>query len=330
MIPILFQHAPSAQKPPKDATEEELVDYRERLKQKRLNVYALDQMRRLREACPPDRHMVFCGDGSYTNAVIIKNLPQHCTYIGRIRKDAKLHYPPKLDSTTKVNGRPRSFGMQAPTPEELRVDEALPWQSVNVFAAGKTHEMRIKTMDQVLWRKSGTKHVVRVVVIAPLGYRLRNGSKLLYRQPAFLICTDPEADLQKLVQYYLWRWGIEVNFREEKSLLGAGDAQVRTEQSNVHLPAMVVAAYSILWLAALRMHARGELPEGIRQPKWRAKSKEQQPLPSTGDLLRTLRGEIWARAIRPGTFYHFMTDSPADQKPPKPSPSLPAALFCAA
>ena len=182
----------------------------------------------------------------------------------------------------------------------------------------------------MLWRKSGTQNTVRAVVIAPLGYRLRKGSKLLYRQPAFLLCTDPELNLQQLVQYYLWRWGIEVNFREEKSLLGAGDAMVRTEPSNLSLPAMVVAAYSMLWLAALRMHGRGDLPTGIRPPKWRAKSKEGQTLPSTGDLLRTLRGEIWARAIRPGTFYDFMTDSAADKKSQKPSPSLPSALLSAA
>src|SRR5205823_8142721 len=34
--------------------------------------------------------------------------------------------------------------------------------------------------------------------IKPLGYRLRNGSKLLYRKPAFLICTDLKLDLQTL------------------------------------------------------------------------------------------------------------------------------------
>jgi len=102
-----------------------------------------------------------------------------------------------------------------------------------------------------------------MVAIAPLGYRLRKGSKLLYRQPAFLLCTDPELDLAQLIEYYLWRWGIEVNFREEKSLLGAGDAQIRTPQSNRSLPTMVVAAYSLLWLAALRMHKRDDLPIGI-------------------------------------------------------------------
>jgi hypothetical protein len=33
-----------------------------------------------------------------------------------------------------------------------------------------------------------------------------------------------------LLQYYLWRWGIEVNFREEKALIGIGEVQVRPVQ----------------------------------------------------------------------------------------------------
>ena len=40
---------------------------------------------------------------------------------------------------------------------------------------------------------------------------------------------------------------------------------------NRHLSAMTVAAYSLLWVAALRMHTRGDLPPGVRPPKWRQK-----------------------------------------------------------
>ena len=64
------------------------------------------------------------------------------------------------------------------------------------------------------------------MVIKPLGYRLRKGSKLLYRLPAFLICTDLELSLQTLVQSYLHRWEIECNHRDEKSLLGVAQGQV--------------------------------------------------------------------------------------------------------
>jgi hypothetical protein len=41
-----------------------------------------------------------------------------------------------------------------------------------------------------------------------------------------------------------------VNFREEKAIIGTGEAQVRTPSSNQLLPAVTVAAYAILFDAA--------------------------------------------------------------------------------
>jgi hypothetical protein len=74
---------------------------------------------------------------------------------------------------------------------------------------------------------SGGRQHLQLLVIAPLGYRLRKGSKLLYRQPAFLICTDPSLPIDSLLQNYLWRWDIEINFRDQKSLLGSSSASLR-------------------------------------------------------------------------------------------------------
>lgn len=329
MVPILFHHAPSAPKPNKYASLQQLTQHREEQKQMRLNAQALEQMKLLRQRCPAGRSLIFCGDGSYTNTTIVKNLPGQCTYIGRIRKDAKLHHPPEAVEG-KINGRPRCYGAVAPTPEQLRTDNTQPWQTVRAYAAGRAHDIRIKTLDGVLWRKTGTGQTHRVVVIAPLGYRLTQGAKLLYRAPAYLICTDPNLPIETLVQAYLWRWGIEVNFREEKTLLGVGQAHVRTAASNQHLPAVMVAAYALLWTAALRMHKLNTLPRILVRPKWRRKPEGTPPMPSTGELLRTLRSEIWSRALRPASLSHFVTNPSAHTKSQKPSPCLASILFCAA
>jgi hypothetical protein len=50
-----------------------------------------------------------------------------------------------------------------------------------------------------------------LVVIQPLGYRLRVGYKQLYHQPAFLVCTDVNLGLQSYIQ----RWEIECKHHEE-------------------------------------------------------------------------------------------------------------------
>jgi len=39
-----------------------------------------------------------------------------------------------------------------------------------------------------------------------------------------LICTDPDLALEDLLQQYIWRWDIEVNHRDEKTILGVGQA----------------------------------------------------------------------------------------------------------
>lgn len=340
MVPIGWFHAPSAAKPPKDAGAKQQEEHKEQQKQMCLNTRALKQMRHLRDSCPASRQIIYSGDGSYTNAAVLRGLPKGSAYLGRMRKDAVLHKLPQ-DKPKGSNGRRPSYGPLAPTPEQLRQDESVPWQQVEAFAAGRRHSFRIKTLGPVLWRKAGAALPVRVVVIAPLAYRLRKGSRMLYRQPAFLLCTQPELPIEELLQYYLWRWGIEVNFREEKTLIGTGQAQVRGEASNQHLPAMTVAAYAMLWTAALQLHKRHGLDQepmaALQPPRWRARrcpDNNAAELPSTGDLLRRLRYETWAGALRPGSLYHFVTQArprKTCQKPPTtPVASLPGVLFAAA
>lgn len=124
--------------------------------------------------------------------------------------------------------------------------------------------------------------------------------------------------LEKFLQTYLWRWGIEVDFREEKTLIGTGDAHVRT------------AACALLWVAALSARAENQPLAFLRPPKWRKDHRETGRLPSTGDLLRLLRAGIWTRALNPGTFDHFASAPPPDGSAQKPAPDLSATLFAAA
>ncbi len=85
---------------------------------------------------------------------------------------------------------------------------------------------------------------MRLLVIKGPRYHLTQ-TKTDRREPAFLICTDPTLPLDKVLQYYSWRWDTEVNFRDEKTILGVGQAQVRNPASNQNAPALAVAAYAI-------------------------------------------------------------------------------------
>jgi len=134
---------------------------------------------------------------------------------------------------------------------------------------------------------------LQLVVIKPLGYRLRNGSKLLYRQPAFLICTDPNLDLPMLAQSYVYRWEIECNHRDEKSLLGVAQGQVRNPQAVRRLPQLQVAGYSMVLLASLLSSGFQRTAEYLPLAKWRRKAIR----PSLLDMLALLRDQIFARTV---------------------------------
>lgn len=332
LVPIAFHHAPSAQKLPPKLRDDAAAQTAHRAERKlhSLTAQTLGYLWDLRERTPRERAIHLAGDGGYTNATILKGLPEGVTYIGRMRKDAVLHYPPERKAEGS-KGRSLSYGALAPTPDALRADEQTPWQEVSAYASGKTHRFKIKTMSPVMWRKAGANKLLRVIVIAPIGYRLRKGSKLLYRQPAYILCSDPDLPIEQVLQSYLWRWGIEVNFREEKSLIGTGQAQVRGEASNEQIPGMTVAAYAHLWVAALSLHSSDNPLTTLRPPKWRPRPEQEgPPLPSTGELLRLLRYEYWAPALRPATFYHFATGTTPATSAEKCTPDLAAALLSAA
>ena len=73
----------------------------------------------------------------------------------------------------------------------------MPWQRVEAFATGKAHSFKIKTAGPLRWRPAGKDHELQLIVIAPLAYRLTKHSRVLYRKPAYLICTDSDLSIEE-------------------------------------------------------------------------------------------------------------------------------------
>jgi DDE superfamily endonuclease len=332
MIPIAFFHAPTPPKPSPKASDEQKAEYRRASHQARLPLQAVQQIVALRQNLDADpdgsQRLLRCVvDGGYTNETVLKKLPERTTLIGRIRKDAKLYFPPEPASPSASRGRPRHYGAPAPTPEQLRANDSLPWIPLHVSVSGAPHQIRVKCLRPVLWRAAGLQHTLQLVVIAPLNYRLRKNSKLLYHQPAFLICTDPNLDVCSVVQSFVQRWGIEVNFREEKTLLGVGQAQVRDAVSVESAPALQVASYAMLQLASLHTLDGESKPDLLPAPKWAA--AQAQPRFSTQRAINHLRAEVWGRALGLLNFSDFAPPKTSDTKPEKFNSDLPSALFYA-
>ena len=136
---------------------------------------------------------------------------------------------------------------------------------------------------------------LRLIVIAPLPYKLSKHARTNYRYPAYLLTTDLKTSVIELIQAYFDRWQIEVNHRDEKDLLGVGQAQVRSPQSIPRHPAFAVACYSLAMLAALLTFGPGRTSDYLELPKWRRHSQR----PSFLDILTVMRKEYNETGVSP-------------------------------
>ncbi len=118
-------------------------------------------------------------------------------------------------------------------------------------------------------------------------------SALLYRKPAYLICTDNRMSIRQILQSYLWRWGIVVNFRDQKTLFGCGQAQVRMKTAVEKVPTFITAVYAMLQLA---MEKTEKNPENNRlpRPKWYRKNESKKA--TTGDAINQFKAQWWAES----------------------------------
>ena len=324
MIPIAFETIPKMPKLAAQASEEQKAQYQQDRQNNSPSSHALGLLKKLRQRVDQqkphrDRPILLCGDGHYSTETVLQNLPPNTHYIGRIRGDTHLRAVPKKKAH-KAKGRPLCYGRKLPTPEQLRKDKQVPWQSLTIEKADSLTTIRYKHFKRAKWHKAGKNKIVQVVIIAPFRYKNKKNGPWRYTAPAYLICTDPNLAVQNFVQYYLWRWDIEVNFRDQKQLFGASHPQVRCPHSVASAPAVCIAAYGGLLVAALRVFGFTSVPLVISVPKWRRRKRTARP--TTNDLLSQVKHEATARSLASANFSGFSLTELFDQKSEKiPSPS---------
>jgi hypothetical protein len=190
---------------------------------------------------------------------------------------------------------PRFYGKTKFTPEQVRQSDSIAgWQTLQIFHGGCFREVRYKELQPVYWQGGARKKPVRLLVVAPVGYRTSKNGRKYYRQPAYLLTTDLTTDAAMLLQDYFDRWGIEVNHRDEKEILGVGQAQVWNEHSVSKVPALLVAMYSWLLLAGLACYGTQRDAVFEPLPKWRRSAKR----PSCLDLVTLLRRQLHEQPMK--------------------------------
>jgi hypothetical protein len=297
MIPIAIELIPKLPKPAKDASKEDVAHYEQIKALNSPGAHAIGLLTRVREHLDAGGHsqtiICACGDGDYSNSTLLPHLPPRTVYIGRTRSDLHLCRIPKK-SAHRSAGRPRSYGKPLPTPEALRKDKRVPWETLAICNGPEATRVRYKHSAQAKWPVAGEKAIVQIVVIAPLRYKKRKNGPWTYTQPAYLVCTDATMPVAQLIQSYFWRWGIEVNFKEEKQLFGAGQAQLRNASSVASAPAVCIATYAALLLAGLRAYGFHSRPPSVQPPKWYAQKNATRVTAS--DLIKQVHQEMMLSA----------------------------------
>ncbi len=284
-LPVRFENCPVVKKPGKRATQEQKQAYCQLKKTQNLSTHTLRLVEGLRhqldEQGARERDLLAVVDGSFCNRTMFRPRLDRVELLARCRKDARLCMP-------APEGGRRKYAAEIFTPEQVRRDSRIAWKRARIHYAGKRRRIRFKVLPKVLWRRGAGRRPLRLLVIAPQPYKLSTHSRTNYRDPAYLLTTDLTTSLSLLIQHYFDRWQIEVNHRDEKSLLGVGQAQVWSPLSVPRQPAFAVASYSMLLLAALQTFGPHRTEEFCPLPKWRKKTSRY----STLDLLTLLRKEI--------------------------------------
>ena len=293
-IPVRFELAPVVKKPGPKAAAADWEAYRRLKKEKNLSVQFVALTRELRARLNQTGHssqrLFQIGDGSFCNRTVLREDwdQANVSLVVRCRKDIV------LCKRAPGPGR-RFYGKTKFTPQQVRRrDSRARWQKAQIFHGGCYREVRFKELTEVHWQGGARKRALRLLIVAPVGYRTSKNGRKYYRQPAYLLTTDLTTPALDLLQAYFDRWGIEVNHRDEKEILGVGQAQVWNEHSVRKVPALLVAMYSWLLLAGLQCYGPTRTQDYEPLPKWRRGAKR----PSCLDLVTLLRKQLAEKPVK--------------------------------
>lgn len=284
-IPLKFKEVTAVKKPGKGASTATVADYKEAKKKHNLSTAAVEEFKTMRrefdEQGMEGTILLHTVDGSYLNRTTLEYDFERAILLGRVRKNARLCYP-------APEGGRRVYGERKFTPESVGKDRRRKWKTAKVYHGGKYREVRYKEVKKVLWQGGGRRRKLRLIVVAPMPYRTTATGRQYYRQKAYLLCTDDEVAIETLLQKYFDRWQIEYNHRDEKEVLGAGDAQVWSTKSTPRVPAFKVSVYSQMIVSALILYGPQRGGAYLPLPRWRRGAKRA----SCQDMVNLLRKEM--------------------------------------
>jgi DDE superfamily endonuclease len=263
-ISIRIELTPHIQKPGKKASKGDWEIYESNKKDFNLCQYAsrlIQELRKLFDQLGYSHKIIaIVADGGYCNKTIFQNLPDRVKLIVRCRKDAKL--------CKKSLKKRKFYDDKKFTPYDIYKDPEISSKEAEIFYGRKNIKLKYKEESEVYWQRGAKKCPLKAIIVHGVKYRRNKNGYENYREPMYLLTMDLGSHTKNLIQYYLYRWEIEVTHRELKNDLGISQAQVTNEISVGRCPKTIGIANSLIKLAHILLEKEGKNEIYAMPPKW--------------------------------------------------------------
>ncbi len=237
----------------------------------------------------PEREIVAVADRAYASLKLLsrcRSLSRPVTFITRLRLDAAI-YEPAPPRRPGQKGRPRLKGERLPNLSVVAEAPNTVWESAKIANWYGSGERVVEIASETaVWYSTG-------LFAVPLRWVLVRDPQKAFKTQA-LLCTDLDADPQKVVCWFVMRWQLEVTFQETRRHLGF---ETQRQWSELAIRRTTPALLGLFSLIALFAHQRMRQAAGAfrRQAAWYHKRH-----PTFADALALVRKELWAQQR---TFY---------------------------
>ena len=241
----------------------------------------------------PEREIVAVADSTYATLKLLfrcRSLSSPVTFITRLRLDAAL-YEPAPPRRRGQGGRPRLKGERLPNLSVVAEDAATVWSPAKIANWYGSEERMVEiTSETAVWYSTG-------LFAVPLRWVLVRDPQKEFKTQA-LLCTDLEADPEKIISWFVMRWQQEVTFQEMRRHLGF---ETQRQWSEMAIRRTTPALLGLFSLVTLFAHGRmTQAADAFRQAAWYHKS-----YPTFADALALVRKELWSQQ----TFYGSSADT---------------------
>jgi hypothetical protein len=228
----------------------------------------------------PKHTLILSGDGAYSVIELIqccRSFLNPVILVARFRWNAALNDFPPAPIPGKRGRKPQK-GKRQPSLKQRLDDPATVWENLYVhwYQEG-THEV-LACSDISLWYTPGKPPVpIRWVIV-------RDPHGKFEDTP--ILCTDLDATVQQIIEWFVRRWNIEVTFEELRAHLGMETQRQWSDRAIARTTPALFGLFSLVTLMAVNIIKNGQLP--VLKTAWYRKEQA-----TFSDIIALVRRTLW-------------------------------------